>query len=159
MPQTLARDTLIVTSPLRRARQTAEAIAAAAGLDDIEVDARWRETDFGVAEGRTFAELVELVPDAASALADGATDIDWPGGEAAADFGARIAVAWAALAVRSAHAGQVVVVSHAGPIRHAIAIARSLHPAAVGLPEPATAVRIALPPDRRHPVPVLRSLA
>lgn len=142
---TLARDMLIVTSPARRARETAEAISAAAGVEGIEVDARWSETDFGVAEGRTFDEIARLHPSLASALADGATDIDWPGGETAGDFAARVEAAWMALIVCARPA---VVVSHAGPIRHAVALARGLAPAAVGLPEPATAVRVEVPPDR-----------
>jgi broad specificity phosphatase PhoE len=142
---TLARDVLIVTSPARRARETAEAISAAAGVDGIEVDERWSEADFGTAEGRTFDELARLEPDLASTLAGGATDIDWPEGETASDLAARVEAAWMALVVRARPA---VVVSHAGPIRHAVALARGLVPAVVGLPEPATEVRVEVPPDR-----------
>jgi ribonuclease H / adenosylcobalamin/alpha-ribazole phosphatase len=141
----LARDVLIVTSPARRARETAEAISAAASVDGIEVDERWSEADFGIAEGRTFDELARFEPDLASALADGATDIDWPGGETAGDFAARVEAAWMTLVVRARPA---VVVSHAGPIRHAVALARELEPADVGLPEPATEVLVEVAPDR-----------
>ena len=105
---TLARDVLIVTSPARRARQTAAAIAAAAGVDGIEVDERWQEADFGIAEGRTFDELAALDPAIAAALAGGATDIDWPGGETAADLAARVAAAWADLGARARSAGRRV---------------------------------------------------
>src|SRR5690606_13505235 len=45
----------IVTSPLTRARQTAQAVAERAGLD-VETDDDLRETDFGAWEGHTFTE-------------------------------------------------------------------------------------------------------
>ena len=83
---TLAPGTRIVTSPLRRAHATATAIADAAGIDDITIDDRWREADFGIAEGLTFEELERLAPDLARRLADGETEIDWPDGERAADL-------------------------------------------------------------------------
>jgi len=143
---TLAREVLIVTSPAQRARQTAAAIAAAAGVDWIEVDDRWQEADFGIAEGRTFDELAALDPAIAAALAGGATDVDWPGGETAGDLAARVAAAWADLGARARPA---VVVSHAGVIRQAVALARSTSASSVALPEPATAVRLVLPENRR----------
>jgi probable phosphoglycerate mutase len=135
----------IVTSPARRALQTAAALAAAAGIDDIEVDEGWREADFGVAEGRTFEELTALEPDLADALARGDTDIDWPGGETAAELRGRIAAAWTALVAGGRPA---VVVSHAGALRHAVALARSLPVNAVGLLEPASAIRVEVPAVR-----------
>src|SRR5229473_2583476 len=46
---------VIVTSPLLRARQTAAAVASLGGAD-VVVDEGFRETDFGVWEGLTFAE-------------------------------------------------------------------------------------------------------
>jgi broad specificity phosphatase PhoE len=135
---TLPRDVLIVSSPARRAHQTAAAIASAAGADPIEIDERWSEADFGRAEGRTFDELMTMEPDLAAALARGEAQIDWPGGETAAAFGARIDAAWASLLARDR---PVVVVSHGGPLRHAIALARGVAPDRVALPEPGTVVR------------------
>ena len=136
---TLAPDVLIVTSPARRARQTAAAIAAATGIVDIELDEQWHEADVGIAEGRTFDELAELEPDLAHALASGATAVDWPGGETAAELEARITSAWMALVARARPA---VVVSHAGALRQAEAIARALPVGAVAFLEPATSVRV-----------------
>ena len=136
---TLARDVFIVTSPARRALQTAEAVAAAAGIVDVEVDERWREVDFGIAEGRTFDELDALDPDLAAALARGVTDIDWPGGESAAALGSRVGTAWTAVVARDRPA---LVVSHAGAIRVALALARSVPMDAVAVLEPAAAVRV-----------------
>ena len=46
----------IVCSPVRRARETAAPAAAATGIA-IEVDDELREVGFGIAEGRTLAEL------------------------------------------------------------------------------------------------------
>ncbi len=46
----------VVTSPLRRARDTAAPIAAACRLD-VEVDERLIEVDYGEWEGRPFTEL------------------------------------------------------------------------------------------------------
>jgi broad specificity phosphatase PhoE len=154
---TLPASVLIVTSPARRARQTAAAIAAACGVDEaeIEVDERWREADFGIAEGRTFDELAVLAPDVADALARGETAIDWPDGETAAALSTRVEAAWADLIARSRPA---VVVSHAGPIRNALTLARSLPPAAVALLEPATAVRLEIAGESAESVSVLRSL-
>jgi broad specificity phosphatase PhoE len=143
---TLARDVVIVGSPARRARQTAGAIAAAAGVDRVEIDERWWEADCGLAEGRTFDELSTIEPDLAAALARGDTHIDWPGGEAGAAFAARIEAAWTSLLARDRPA---VVVSHAGPLRHAIALARALPSDHVAFPEPATAVRCQVPGPAR----------
>lgn len=144
----LARDVVIVTSPARRARQTAAAIAAAAGVRDLEIDERWRETDFGIAEGRTFDELAALEPDLTAALLRGTSDVDWPAGEIAAVLAARVEAAWRAVVSRGRPA---VVVSHAGPLRHALALARAVPLAEVGLIDPGTAVRISI--SVRRPVP------
>ncbi len=46
----------IVSSPLARARRTAEAIAAALGIEQIEEDADLRERGYGEAEGLTLEE-------------------------------------------------------------------------------------------------------
>jgi broad specificity phosphatase PhoE len=154
---TLPSGVLIVTSPAARARQTAEAIAAACRVPagEIELDERWSEADFGIAEGRTFDELAVLAPEVAQAVASGETAIDWPGGETAAALSARVEAAWTDLMAR---ARPSVVVSHAGPIRHAVALARSLPPAAVGLLDPATAIRFEIAEKPAESVGVLRSL-
>lgn len=152
---TLAPDVLIVTSPALRARETAAALAAAVGFDEVEVDERWREADFGIAEGRTFDEVAALEPHLADALARGVTDIDWPGGETAAELGSRIAAAWTALVRRARPA---LVVSHAGAIRHAVALARSVPADTLGVLEPATAVRVEVRRDEGEWARVLPSV-
>ncbi len=139
---TLAPGTRIVTSPLRRAHATAAAIADAAGIDDIAIDDRWREADFGIAEGLTFEELERLAPDLARRLADGETAIDWPDGERADRPGeARVATAWRDLVTAG---GEVVVVSHAGPLRIALGLASGRAPGTVDLPGPGAVIRLSM---------------
>ena len=131
----LAADIRLVTSPRRRAIETMAALAHTLGRsqDTIEIDGRWAEADFGIAEGRTFEELAVLQPDLAERLAAGDTAIDWPGGETAAALTDRIASAWADLV---ADGRPAVVVTHAGPIREALAIATSARPGDVAIPAP-----------------------
>ena len=125
-------------------------------MGDIEVDDRWQEADFGIAEGRTFDELVALHPDLADALAQGVTDIDWPEGETAVELTERVAAAWADLLARARPA---VVVSHAGALRHAVALAQSVPLSTAGSLGPAATVRfeVAVATDRLSPPTVLRS--
>jgi ribonuclease H / adenosylcobalamin/alpha-ribazole phosphatase len=134
----LPRDTRIVTSPSRRARQTADAIASAAQLATPEIDARWMEADVGAAEGRTFDELSAEYPDLASAILAGATAVDWPGGETAIVFSTRVATAWQAATTTLR---PTVVVSHAGPIRLALTLA-GYPPDDSAVLAPAMAIRV-----------------
>ena len=116
----LQPDVRVVSSPSRRAVATASAIVDAARLPAVELDARWREADVGIAEGRTFDELASVAPDVAAALARGDLEIDWPGGEPHASLAARVADAWSDLVAVGRPA---IVVTHAGPFMHACAIA------------------------------------
>jgi len=146
LAQDLAADlppgTRIVSSPQIRALATAEAIARAAGLGPVLADARWRETDVGTAEGRTFEELAVLEPELAVQLASGDPAIDWPGGEPAKALGDRVREAWAALL---ADPEPLVIVSHAGPLRLAIALGTGSAPETVAFPAAGTAVRLSVP--------------
>jgi probable phosphoglycerate mutase len=76
----------VLTSPLRRAVQTAEAIAMGRPL---HVDRRLREVDFGEAEGLFFAQIARRWPDLAATLASGTVPVAWPGGERWSDVGTR----------------------------------------------------------------------
>jgi len=80
----------IVSSPTRRARQTARAIARAVPGLRVEVDERWSEADIGIAEGLTFDELASVEPDLAERLGRGEADIDWLGGESASSLTERV---------------------------------------------------------------------
>jgi broad specificity phosphatase PhoE len=136
---TLAPGTRIVTSPSHRSHATASAIAGAAGIAEVTVDDRWHEADFGVAEGLTFDELTRITPDLAQRLANGETEIDWPDGERAIEMAARVAEAWHELVEKG---DDVIVVSHAGPLRVAIGLATGRAPQEVDLPAPAAVVRL-----------------
>ena len=133
----------IVTSPSRRAHDTAALLASRVTPSVLEVDARWQEVDVGDAEGLTFDELGALYPDLAARLASGETEIDWPGGETAADLHNRVVAAWVEILGTER---QTVVVSHAGPVRIAIALATGRDPREVDLPAPAEAIEMDVDP-------------
>ena len=105
---------LVLTSPLLRARQTAEIVAAAVGAP-LEMDDDLAETDFGNWEGMTFGEVMARWPDEMAAwMAD--PEIAPPGGESFAAVAVRVDAALDRLL--GAHQGQtVVVVSHVTPIK------------------------------------------
>ena len=105
---------LVLTSPLLRARQTAEIVAAAVGAP-LEMDDDLAETDFGNWEGMTFGEVMARWPDEMAAwMAD--PQIAPPGGESFAAVSVRVDAALDRLL--GAHQGQtVVVVSHVTPIK------------------------------------------
>jgi len=106
---------VIVASPQRRARQTAEAVAAARGLD-IEFDAAFRERDFGVFEGLTAEEAREQHPALWAANAAYRWDLCPPGAEATQAVVDRVGAGLAALVRR--HAGRrVLLVSHGFVVR------------------------------------------
>lgn len=128
----------IVSSPLRRARQTADAILEALPGADLRVDDRWSEVDFGDIEGLTYEDLSRALPDLAAWLATGLFGVDWPGGESEIAFAARVTGAFHDVA----HGDRpTIVVSHGGPLRLAIALATGLDPAEVTAPEPGQAWR------------------
>lgn len=115
----------VVSSPLERARATAEALGT--GLP-VEIDDRWVEVDYGEFDGRPL----ESVP--ADVWARWRSDAMFrlPGGESLAEVGTRVRSACEelfAIGGQSARsAGSVVVVSHVSPIKLATCWA-------VGLPD------------------------
>ena len=119
---------VIVTSPLRRTVQTAQAVAAVTGAA-VVTDDGFRETDFGAWEGLTFAEVRERWPAEISAwLAD--PEVAPPGGESFTDVSARVTAALDR--VLAARAGQtVLIVSHVTPIKMLVTAALLAPPAAL----------------------------
>jgi probable phosphoglycerate mutase len=106
--------TAVVTSPMRRARQTADIVAGALGLAVREVD-DLREADFGEWEGLSFAEVRERWPDELVAwLAD--FSVPPPSGESFAEVDMRVARARDKVIARHPE-GTVLVVSHVTPIK------------------------------------------
>lgn len=104
----------VVSSPLRRARATADAVAARYGIP-VTVDSDLAECDFGAFEGLTFGEVSARFPTELQAwLAD--TAVAPPGGESFDAVAERTAAATARL--RERHRDRtVVVVSHVSPIK------------------------------------------
>ena len=119
---------VIVTSPLLRTVQTAQAVAALTGAA-VVTDDGFRETDFGAWEGLTFAEVRERWPAEISAwLAD--PEVAPPGGESFTDVSARVTAALDR--VLAARAGQtVLIVSHVTPIKMLVTAALLAPPAAL----------------------------
>jgi broad specificity phosphatase PhoE len=107
----------VVTSPLARCRQTADAIAAAGTIRrQVEVDDRWVELDYGALDGRGTADVPAATWTAWRA------DVEWApeGGESLAALGVRVRAACESLA-DEAHARDVVVVTHVSPVKAAAA--------------------------------------
>jgi broad specificity phosphatase PhoE len=118
LAETLAGLTLaaVYTSPLGRAVETARAIASLHGLSPIEVN-ELREIEFGDVEGLSFDEFPT---DLQQGLLQAATEVRFPGGETFAEL--RHRVCGAVDRIVPAHPGRtLVVVSHAGSIRAALA--------------------------------------
>jgi len=106
--------TAVVSSPLRRARQTADAVARRWQLPVCELG-DWAEISFGEWDGLTFGDVVDRWPDQVRQWRGSMTYAP-PGGEALDEFVTRIRAVRRATV--EAHPGQVVVVAtHGVPVR------------------------------------------
>ena len=101
----------IISSPLRRARQT----AAVFGLD-VEVDERWIELSYGCYEGAPHSDVPAAVWERWRADAEYVPD----GGESLAALDDRVRAACEDLIERSRREN-VVVVTHVSPMKSAVA--------------------------------------
>ncbi len=135
----LHRADRVVSSPLRRARRTAEVVAAASGVE-VERDDRWAEIDYGELDGTPLGDVPpelwrswQVDPSFAP-----------PGGESHEQLHARVARACESLASDAAER-MVVVVSHVSPIKAALAWALGVGPAIAwrSFVAPASITRIA----------------
>ncbi len=106
----------VVTSPLGRCRETADAIVTAADTESATIDDRWVELDYGVLDGSPVRD----VP--AERWAAWRSDVTWApeAGESLATLGVRVREACAALAAEASER-DVVVVTHVSPIKAAVA--------------------------------------
>lgn len=102
----------VVSSPLQRARRTAEAL----GMDPV-IDERLIELDYGEWEGRPVSE----VPAESWARWRGDATFRPPGGESLLELGERVRAACAHWASTIDRPGVVVLVSHVSPIKAAVA--------------------------------------
>ncbi|MFV6029072.1 histidine phosphatase family protein [Streptomyces sp. NPDC056264] len=117
----------VVSSPLRRARQTAEAAARRLGLE-VQVDEGLTEADFGAWEGLTFAEARERHPAEMAAWLASPKAVPGGNGETFASVARRAALARDRLLAR--YEGQtVLVVSHVGVLRTLLRLALGAPPA------------------------------
>jgi broad specificity phosphatase PhoE/ribonuclease HI len=118
----------VVSSPLRRARQTADAISKALGLSVVLND-DLAEVDFGAWEGFTFGETRANFP-AELAAWSASPDVAPPKGESFAALGPR--VRRGRDAVIAAYPGRpVVVVTHVSPIKTLVRLALDAPPTAM----------------------------
>ncbi|WP_129296678.1 bifunctional RNase H/acid phosphatase [Streptomyces lydicus] len=123
-----ARGTIqaVVSSPLRRCRETAGAVADRLGLE-VRIEEGLRETDFGAWEGLTFAEVRERHPDDLDAWLGSAEVAPTGGGESFATVARRVAVARDKLLAR--YAGKtVLVVTHVTPVKTLVRLALGAPP-------------------------------
>jgi broad specificity phosphatase PhoE len=105
----------LYTSPLRRASETAEILAERFGLQVQPLDALL-EIDVGAWEGLTIDEVRATYPE----RADADWRSGWEDGETYEELSKRVVPALVALGAK--HEGeQVLAVTHAGPLRAAIA--------------------------------------
>lgn len=125
MASTLAGAGRLISSPLLRARDSADALGL--GIP-VEVDERWVEVDYGEYEGQSLSS----VPRRTWASWRSHPEQPWPGGESLSDVTRRVTQCCEelfALEGTGARAGaDVVVVSHVSPIKAAVAWA-------IGAPE------------------------
>ncbi|MET9294248.1 bifunctional RNase H/acid phosphatase [Streptomyces sp. NPDC003077] len=116
----------IVSSPLKRCRQTAEAVASRLGLE-VRIEDGLRETDFGAWEGLTFAEARDRYPDELNAWLTSTKAAPPGGGESFAAVARRVAVARDKLLTR--YAGKtVLLVTHVTPIKTLVRLALGAPP-------------------------------
>jgi broad specificity phosphatase PhoE len=105
-------------SPLLRARETADAVAARIGLEPIE-DARFMETDAGDWTDRSFADVQAEAPELFAAFVNADPDFAFPGGESFLQQEERVGDA-----LEGVEAGELpaLVVCHGMVIRAALSV-------------------------------------
>jgi ribonuclease H / adenosylcobalamin/alpha-ribazole phosphatase len=125
----------VVASPLRRTRETAEAVAEVLGVG-VEVEPDLAECAFGEWDGLTYAQVHERWPEQLRRWL-WSTDVAPPGGESLAEVERRVSRSRDAVLARHVRR-RVVVVSHVTPVNLLVRMA---------LEAPMTAVfRMALAP-------------
>ncbi|MFJ7417738.1 bifunctional RNase H/acid phosphatase [Streptomyces uncialis] len=111
----------IVSSPLKRCRETAQAVADRLGLD-VRVDDELRETHFGAWEGLTFGQVRERYPDDLTAWLDSEDARPTGGGESFTEVTERVARARDRLVEE--YAGRtVLLVTHVTPVKTLVRLA------------------------------------
>jgi broad specificity phosphatase PhoE len=101
----------VISSPLRRTRETAEAFGR-----PVEIDERWIELDYGDLDGTPLRDV------SADVWSRWRQDPAWApaGGESLVQLGERVREACEAVA-SEAREGDVIVVTHVSPVKAALA--------------------------------------
>ncbi len=128
----------VVSSPLQRARRTAEIVLAAqSDAAPLELVDDLREVDFGAWEGWTYAEAEQRDPEGFSRRTREGAGFTFPGGESRQGFYARVSAAARAHLGAPASAGPMLAVLHKGVIKTVLAALTGQPPAALAeLPVP-----------------------
>ncbi|MFG2497351.1 bifunctional RNase H/acid phosphatase [Streptomyces sp. NPDC048441] len=122
-----ARGTIqaIVSSPLKRCQETAQAVAVRLGLD-VRIEEGLCETDFGAWEGLTFGEVRERQPEELNAWLASPRAAP-PGGESFTAVARRVSAARDRLVAE--YAGRtVLLVTHVTPIKTLVRLALGAPP-------------------------------
>ena len=114
-----ARVEAVYASPLARAQEVGTAIAAASGLDDVNLDDRLLNLDYGRWEGLTRAECRGLDPEAWHTYLTDPEHAHCPGGESLGAAADRIVGSLRTLGERPAGA-TIAAVSHGVMLRLAV---------------------------------------
>jgi probable phosphoglycerate mutase len=119
----------VVSSPLRRCRETAEVVAERLRLE-VRTEEGLRETAFGAWEGLTFAEVKERHPEDLRAWLSSVDAEPTGGGESLAAVTRRVAVARDKVLAR--YPGRtVLVVTHVTPVKTLVRLALGAPPDAL----------------------------
>lgn len=101
----------VISSPLRRTRETAEAFGVEPVIDD-----RWIELDYGEFDGVPLSSVEPAIWQRWRGDADFAP----PGGESLRELGRRVSAALDELASTDASGATTVIVTHVSPIKAAV---------------------------------------
>ena len=110
-----ARPDVLYCSPMRRARDTADPVAAAIGREPV-IDPELRELHFGVAEGRTIGEIRSEQPEVVARFEADPADGHFPDAEPPSAAAARGAFALRRIAADNP-GRRVLIVAHNTLIR------------------------------------------
>jgi len=115
---------IVHSSPLRRARDTAQCIADNAGVE-LRTDARLLEMDFGSWDGRTRSEVRDEDPQLLRRWEEDPTSVAPPGGESLAALQHRCLQFTQELLAQSPGVSAVLV-AHVGPVKALLCFALGL---------------------------------
>ena len=116
----------VIASDLRRAMQTAQAIAVPHDIT-VRVEPRLGEMAFGDWEGLTYDQIKSRWPDEIEAWFTNLLNVAPPGGETLEQVAARVRVFWDEL-VSVESEKTVVLVAHGGSLRVLLCLAMGLEP-------------------------------